>query len=271
MSRMSAEPTAERMTVDELARRAGLPSSTIRLYQTKGLLPPPKREGRVGIYDDGHLARLRLIGQLRQRGFSLAGIKHLIETWQAGQTLDDLLGLDTEGVVVAAGSPPARLPLEELTARFAGQKLTPDLLQRTVRLGLVTVDNGSVTCDAEFLEFGVQLAALGVNLEEILDEWEALLASTSSSARRFVGVFERHVWRPFVEAGMPADQVDAVTDALRRLAPLAQAVTAVALRVALQDAAASFVAEQARRFDPEGALPPALHQGGARRNSRSPG
>jgi DNA-binding transcriptional MerR regulator len=267
---MGGGSVAERMTVDELARHAGLPSSTIRLYQTKGLLPRPRREGRVGIYDDGHLARLRLIGQLRQRGFSLAGIKHLIETWQAGQTLDDLLGLDTEGVVVAAGSPPARLPLEELTARFAGQRLTPDLLQRTVRLGLVTVDNGSVTCDAEFLEFGVQLAALGVHLDEILDEWEALLASTASSARRFVGVFERHVWRPFVEAGMPADQVDAVTDALRRLAPLAQAVTAVALRIALQDAAASFVAEQARRFDPEGALPPALHQGGTRRDTRSP-
>jgi len=268
---MSGGSVAERMTVDELARRAGLPSSTIRLYQTKGLLPRPRREGRVAIYDDGHLARLRLIGQLRQRGFSLAGIKHLIETWQAGQTLDDLLGLDTEGIVVAAGSPPARLPLEQLTARFAGQRLTPDILQRTVRLGLVTVDDGSVTCDAEFLEFGAQLAALGVHLDEILDEWEALLASTASSARRFVGVFERHVWRPFVEAGMPADQVDMVTDALRRLAPVAQAVTAVALRIALQDAAAAFVAEQARRFDPEGALPPALHQGVARPHTRPSG
>src|SRR6266545_3233391 len=199
---MGGGSEAERMTVDELARRAGLPSSTIRLYQTKGLLPRPRREGRVGIYDDSHLARLRLIGQLRQRGFSLAGIKHLIETWQAGQTLDD------------------------------------------------------------------QLAALGVHLDEILDEWEALLASTASSARRFVGVFERHVWRPFVEAGMPADQVDIVTDALRRLTPVAQTVTAVALRIALQDAAAAFVAEQARRFDPEGALPPALHQGVARPHAR---
>jgi DNA-binding transcriptional MerR regulator len=267
---MSGGSVAERMTIDELARRTGLPSSTIRLYQTKGLLARPRRAGRVGVYDEAHLARLRLIGQLRRRGFSLSGIKHLIDTWQAGQTLDDLLGLDTEGIVVAAGSPPARLPLEELTARFAGQRLTPDILQRTVRLGLVTVDNGSVTCDAEFLEFGVQLAALGARLDEILDEWEALLSATASSARRFVGVFERHVWRPFVEAGMPAGQVDAVTDALRRLAPLAQAVTAVTLRVSLQDAAASFVAEQANRFDPEGALPAALHQGVAPRRSRRP-
>jgi DNA-binding transcriptional MerR regulator len=267
---MTDGPASEGMRVDELARRAGLPSSTVRLYQTKGLLPPPRREGRVGLYGADHLTRLRLIGQLRERGYSLAGIKHLIESWQSGRTLDDLLGIDAKAVVVAPAAQPVRLPVKELTARFAGQQLTPKVLARAVDLGLVAVENGSVTCDAEFLEFGVQLAALGARLDEILDEWEALLSATASSARRFVGVFERHVWRPFVEAGMPAGQVDAVTDALRRLAPLAQAVTAVTLRVSLQDAAASFVAEQANRFDPEGALPPALHQGVAPRRSRRP-
>jgi DNA-binding transcriptional MerR regulator len=265
---MSDGSAAERMTVDELARRTGLPSSTVRLYQTKGLLPPPRREGRVGVYGGAHLARLRLISRLRESGFSLAGIRQLLETWQAGRTLDDLLGVETQAVVAPPTTPPVRLPVKELTARFAGQQLTPKVLARAVDLGLVTVDDGAVTCDAEFLEFGVQLAALGARLDEILDEWEALLSATASSARRFVGVFERHVWRPFVDAGMPSDQVDAVTAALRRLAPLAQAVNAVALRVALQDAAASFVAEQARRFDPEGVLPPALPQGVTPRRSR---
>jgi DNA-binding transcriptional MerR regulator len=248
---MSDGSAAERMTVDELARRTGLPSSTVRLYQTKGLLPPPRREGRVGVYGGAHLARLRLISRLRESGFSLAGIRQLLETWQAGRTLDDLLGVETQAVVAPPTTPPVRLPVKELTARFAGQQLTPKVLARAVDLGLVTVDDGAVTCD-----------------DEILDVWEALLSATASSARRFVGVFERHVWRPFVDAGMPSDQVDAVTAALRRLAPLAQAVNAVALRVALQDAAASFVAEQARRFDPEGVLPPALHQGVTPRRSR---
>ncbi|MBY8853276.1 helix-turn-helix domain-containing protein, partial [Saccharothrix sp. MB29] len=33
------------MTVDELAVGVGLPGSTIRMYQTKGVLHPPRRQG----------------------------------------------------------------------------------------------------------------------------------------------------------------------------------------------------------------------------------
>lgn len=45
-------------TVDDLAGRAGLPVRTIREYQTIGLLPPPRKRGRVGLYSRAHLARL---------------------------------------------------------------------------------------------------------------------------------------------------------------------------------------------------------------------
>ena len=48
--------TSTRFTIDELARAAATKVSTIRLYQQRGLLPPPVIEGRVGVYDDTHLA-----------------------------------------------------------------------------------------------------------------------------------------------------------------------------------------------------------------------
>ena len=41
--------------LDDLARRAGVQSTTVRLYQAKGLLSPPRLEGRTGWYDDAHL------------------------------------------------------------------------------------------------------------------------------------------------------------------------------------------------------------------------
>jgi hypothetical protein len=44
--------------VDDLARRAGLPVRTIREYQTIGLLPPPRKLGRVGLYGPSHLIGL---------------------------------------------------------------------------------------------------------------------------------------------------------------------------------------------------------------------
>ena len=67
----------DELSVDELARRAGLPTRTIREYQTIGLLPSPERRGRVGIYRIAHLQRLQLIARLQDRGYSLAGIRDL--------------------------------------------------------------------------------------------------------------------------------------------------------------------------------------------------
>ena len=55
------------MTIDQLAHEAGIPTSTVRLYQNRGLLPAPLREGRVGFYNTGHRDRLRLIAHLQER------------------------------------------------------------------------------------------------------------------------------------------------------------------------------------------------------------
>lgn len=241
------------MTIDELAARAGLPSSTVRLYQTKGLLPPPRRAGRRGYYGSGHLARLRLITDLQRRGFSLAAIRQLVDAWETGRSLDALLGLETQ---IAAPRPePVRLTVEELTGHLAGQALTPETLRRVLRLGLAELaDDGTVTTDPRFLRFGSQLSALGIPPEEILDEWEALQTSTGTIAKRFVAVFDRHLWRPFAEAGMPPEQVTALTEALRGLGPLAEEVVVTALRLALERAATAFVAEQARSLEDAGLL-----------------
>src|SRR5262245_65711077 len=87
------------LTVDELAHRAELPVRTIREYQTLGLLPPPAKRGRVGIYRPGHLARLRLIVRLQKCGYSLAGIRGLVESWSGGADLGEVLGLVPDELV----------------------------------------------------------------------------------------------------------------------------------------------------------------------------
>ena len=89
----------DELSVDELARRAGLPTRTIREYQTMGLLPSPERRGRVGIYRVAHLQRLQLIGRLQDRGYSLAGIRDLLTSWTDGDELTDILGLSPDELV----------------------------------------------------------------------------------------------------------------------------------------------------------------------------
>jgi DNA-binding transcriptional MerR regulator len=92
------DPTLE-LTIDELARRADLPVRTIREYQTMGLLPPPRRRGRVGIYGASHLKWLGLIARLQERGYSLAGIRDLLSAWRDGSELGEVLGLGPDQLV----------------------------------------------------------------------------------------------------------------------------------------------------------------------------
>ena len=93
---MKAMDDEGQLTIEELASRAGTATTTVRMYQSKGLLPPPERRGRIGYYGEGHLARLRLIAQLQEQGFSLASIKRLIKAWESGRGLDDILGLEAQ-------------------------------------------------------------------------------------------------------------------------------------------------------------------------------
>jgi DNA-binding transcriptional MerR regulator len=65
--------------VEEIAARAGVRVDTVRFYQFRGLLPRPRREGRVAYYDEAHLERLRRIRHLVGQGFTLAQIKRLLE------------------------------------------------------------------------------------------------------------------------------------------------------------------------------------------------
>jgi DNA-binding transcriptional MerR regulator len=66
------------MRVEQLSVRSGLSVDTIRYYQSKGLLDPPRREGRVAWYHQGHLDRLDRIRTLQQKGFTLATIVRLV-------------------------------------------------------------------------------------------------------------------------------------------------------------------------------------------------
>jgi len=122
------------LTVDEVAGRAGVPVRTVREYQTMGLLPGPAKRGRVGLYGDGHLARLQLIGRLQQRGYSLAGIKDLFGSWRDGADLAEILGLGPDELVHVDG-PGAPATLDQLAA--AVPSLVPDRLEELLATGVV--------------------------------------------------------------------------------------------------------------------------------------
>lgn len=59
------------MDISEVIRRSGLPASTLRYYEEKGLIAPVGRHGLRRRYDTGVLERLALIALGQAAGFSL--------------------------------------------------------------------------------------------------------------------------------------------------------------------------------------------------------
>ncbi len=239
------------MTIDELARRAGTTSRTIRLYQTKGVLPPPRTVGRVGYYGPGHLARLRYVARLQERGFSLAAIAALLRAWEQGRTLEEVLGFEEALTAPWSQEAPQTISRQRLGELFPELEQDEALLQRAVELGLlVREDDRFRVPDPRVLRIGAELSACGIPLAAALEDRVHLEADAERIAARFVKLFERYVWEPFVAAGLPAERLPAITDALRRLRPLASLAVLSALDRAMEKEVASSTAEQARRFEP---------------------
>jgi MerR family transcriptional regulator, redox-sensitive transcriptional activator SoxR len=67
------------MTIGEVARRAGVATSSIRYYERIGLLGEPERLGGQRRYDGEVLGKLGFIGVAQSAGFKLAEIKALME------------------------------------------------------------------------------------------------------------------------------------------------------------------------------------------------
>jgi DNA-binding transcriptional MerR regulator len=179
------EPADETWRVDRLAQMAGLPVRTIREYQTIGLLPPPRREGRVGLYGTTHLHRLQLIARLQDRGYSLAGIADLLGQWGAGADLADVLGLDADQLV-HIDEPGRPATLDQLVAVLP--TLVPDHLEALVDHGVVERCGPDRFCvpSPSLLQLTADAVAAGVERDRIFALLAAFRASADAVARETI-------------------------------------------------------------------------------------
>ncbi len=104
--------------ISELARRSGFSPSTLRYYETVGLLPEPGRTAAgYRVYDEEAVERLRFIARAKIMGLALDDIAGLADLWADGDcsTVLGRLGelLDDKGAEV-------RSQLADLSA-FAAQ------------------------------------------------------------------------------------------------------------------------------------------------------
>jgi DNA-binding transcriptional MerR regulator len=67
------------LDIGEVARRSGLPASTLRFYEEKGLIASVGRHGLRRLFAPGVLERLALVTLGRSAGFSLEELAGMLE------------------------------------------------------------------------------------------------------------------------------------------------------------------------------------------------
>lgn len=220
------------LTIDELAREAGTRTSTVRMYQTRGLLPPPEIRGRVGYYSAAHLARLQVIDRLQARGYSLAAIKELLENWSRGATLSAIIDAGPELTTLGE---PAELSMADFAALFPSGEVDPAVVQRAAALGLVAFDRerGTVRAPSRaFVEIGRELAAHNIPPDRALREFEALATDAHRIAERFMALFDEYV------AGDTPERTKALDATVQRFRTMAAAAVQELMLQAIDQAVA---------------------------------
>ncbi len=212
-------------TIDELAQVGGSTVRNIRAYQDRGILPPPFKKGRVGIYNTAHLTRLRLITDLLEKGFSMSNINEMIIAWQSGQDIGQLLGLEQ-----ILGEPWSEeieeiITLEQLIQLFGTSMSESELrnaLDLAVELNILSLDSQKlIVKKPQMFKAGVILFNSGVPILDILNLAKTLELSVENIAKEMVATVSRHLL-PSEDEILPKELVPKVTKLIQDIKPLAK-------------------------------------------------
>ncbi|MFF0490229.1 MerR family transcriptional regulator [Nocardia sp. NPDC004068] len=183
--------------IDDLARAAGTTTRNVRNYQERGLLPvPTRRSGRALIYDDSHLARLRIIDALLARGFTTAHIADFITSWETGKDLTEILGLQQAVTATwGSGEEPMSVP-RELVDSFLGdgEPVGQAELDRLADLGLVRLHGDTIEfTQPELLETFGALHNYGFGLSGLIEVYAAVTGRVNDIADTMVAAAKDHI------------------------------------------------------------------------------
>jgi DNA-binding transcriptional MerR regulator len=200
--------------MEELAEEAGITVRTLRFYRERKLIHPPRREGRIAWYDETHLARLRTISALLERGHTLNGIAELAEAFDHGRNVGELLGL---------GAPTEETPVRltpEALADYFGDQATPENFAASLELGYLGTDGGEIVhISRRLLDVTAALVHEGIPLADVLSAGRRVRAHTDALAELF--------------ADMVLAQGGRTAADLQRLRPLAKSVVEAELSMAM--------------------------------------
>ena len=233
------------LTIDELAQQVGMTVRNLREWRTLGLLPPAEIRGRVGYYDPSVVTRIEWIKQLHEQGFKLDLIRRMLDA-------SDGFGEDVMRLASTLRAPFREedapvVDLVELARRWGS--VSPGKLRRAAELGLIRKrpDGRYEFTSARVARVGEALQELGLSLQETLDATAEIRAHADSIAELFEGVWMRHVWQPFLDAGMPESALPQLQQTLSEVQPLAMDAVVALFAVAMEARIEQGIAREVER------------------------
>jgi DNA-binding transcriptional MerR regulator len=217
----------------------------VRAHQSRGLLPPPEVRGRTGYYGPEHVARIDLIRELQDDGFSLELIGRLLAS--AG-TSEAAMRFVRAMRAPYGEEEPQVITAEELSARWGDDN--PKLLERAIELGIMRpLGKGRYEeVSPRLARVSAELAELGVSASQALEVAGSLRRHSDRVARAYMKLFIDAVWKPFEAEGRPEERWTEVSEALERLRPLAVESLVAVFGLAMDDATERTFGRQLERL-----------------------
>ncbi|HVM10285.1 MAG TPA: MerR family transcriptional regulator [Acidimicrobiales bacterium] len=190
--------------VEELAAEAGVTVELLRSYQSKGLLSAPRHEGRVALYDDTHLSRLREILDLKHQGYSLRMIAHLLGSGDATPAprpssavlADTFADVDEEPLTLRQVAEQARVPPSMLRSLEASGVLVPRVADD---------DRQYSTSDVRAVRMLLALISGGLPIEEFMRAARTQIEANEQLAADARDLFLHYVRDPMLDAELDDD------------------------------------------------------------------
>ena len=214
-------------TIDELAALTGVPSRTIRFYQAKGVLPAPRKQGRVAIYGESHADRLKVVSELQDKGLRLRAIRDVVTRPDVdGQAIQEWLGV---GKRMGWSQNVPQLLTEAQIRELLGEPKA-GTISRLARKGAFEIQGEGANArylvkSPGLLKIAVALEEAGIDLETAVGLHDILQKRLSRAAEEVVEYATSRIGQGFADSTDPDD----VKRAIEALFPKQAAGDAVRL------------------------------------------
>ncbi|MGV9709206.1 MerR family transcriptional regulator [Gordonia sp. NPDC003424] len=232
--------------INDLAQASGVSVRNIRVYQDRGLLPPPTIRGRTGWYSDEHLVRLNLISRMLERGYTFATISELLQAAHHGMKVEHVLRASPKGGRFRNFKRAATITITELRKTLNATDRSIALSQK---LGLLAKEGAHYAIrNPEVLEGAETLVKAGIDIDVLLDRWVRVQDDLEDVAKSFVSI----ITDKYFDENLPhlgEKGVSKMAELIQTVRPMAHEIVETTFRKALDQQISQAIGQASTYFD----------------------